>query len=72
MANESEKPIVYLTIKQCAEKVPCHPNTIRNWLNDKSLPAVRYGRNMIRIDEKDLEKKATQYRGGEFGVWSQM
>ena len=72
MANESIKPIVLLTIKQSAEHVGVHPNTIRNRLNDKTLPAIRNGRNIIRINLADLEAIFTPYRGGEFGIWSQL
>jgi excisionase family DNA binding protein len=72
MANESEKPIVLLTIKQGAERFGVHPNTIRNRINDKSLPAIRNGRNIIRINLVDLEAIFTPYRGGEFGIWSQL
>jgi excisionase family DNA binding protein len=72
MANDSEKAIVLLTIKQGAERFGVHPNTIRNRINDKSLPAIRNGRNIIRINLADLEAIFKPYRGGEFGIWSQL
>jgi excisionase family DNA binding protein len=58
------------TINQCAEILNCHPNTIRNLIKAKKLPAQRIGRNMIRIYLADLLAVATPYQGGEFGIWS--
>lgn len=67
MANKSK---TWLTIAQCAELVNTHPNTIRNRIKDGKLPAMRLGRNIIRIDQADLEALFTPYQGGEFGIWS--
>lgn len=72
MANESEKPIVWLSIRQSAELKGVHQNTIRNRIADKTLPAMRLGRNIIRINQADLDAIFTPYRGGEFGIWSQI
>jgi excisionase family DNA binding protein len=72
MANESEKQIVWLSIRQSAELKGVHQNTIRNRIADKTLPAMRLGRNIIRINQADLDAIFTPYRGGEFGIWSQL
>ena len=61
---------VFKTIQQSAEFLNCHPNTIRNLIKANKLPAVRIGRNIIRIDQADLLAIATPYKGGEFGIWS--
>jgi excisionase family DNA binding protein len=60
----------WLSIKQSAELVKCHPNTIRNLITRGQLKAYRVGRNIIRIDQADLEALFTPYRGGEFGQWA--
>lgn len=60
----------WLTIAQSAELVNTHPNTIRNRIKDGKLPAMRLGRNIIRINEADLLALFTPYQGGEFGIWS--
>ena len=67
MANKS---ITWLSIAQCAELVNTHPNTIRNRIKAGKLPAMRLGRNIIRINQADLEALFTPYQGGEFGIWS--
>lgn len=70
MANKSLDEITWLTIPQCAELVNTHPNTIRNRIKDGLLPAMRSGRNIIRINKADLLAMFTPYQGGEFGQWS--
>ena len=66
MADQSP---IWLTIAQCAELVNTHPNTIRNRIKDGKLPAIPLGRNIIRINQLDLEALFTEYKGGEFGLW---
>ena len=66
---ENKEPS-WLSIKQSAELVKCHPNTIRNLITRGKLKAYRVGRNIIRINQADLEALFTPYRGGEFGQWS--
>jgi excisionase family DNA binding protein len=56
------------TIKEAAEFVRVHPNTIRNLILRRELAACRIGKN-IRIQEIELLKILTPYQGGEFGVW---
>jgi len=68
--NTTNQVPTYVTIQQGAERFNCHPNTIRNRIKDESLPAVRLGRNIIRINLADLEALFTPYKGGEFGIWS--
>jgi len=68
--NETNPVPTFVTIQQGADLFGCHPNTIRNRIKDESLPAVRLGRNIIRINLADLEALFTPYKGGEFGIWS--
>ena len=60
-----------ITIRQAAELSNVHPNTIRNNIKTGKLPALRLGRNVIRIRITDLEGIFTSYLGGEFGTWRQ-
>jgi excisionase family DNA binding protein len=68
--SETQTPL--LSITKSAELVGVHPNTIRNRINEGKLPAIRSGRNIIRIKQTDLESLFTPYRGGEFGIWTQI
>jgi len=58
------------TIKQAAENVGCHPNTIRNLIARGKLPASRIGLRIIRISATDLAELFTPVVGGEFSVWN--
>lgn len=56
------------TIKQVADQLQLHPNTIRNLITRGDLKAERIGRS-IRIRNENLEALLTPFAGGEFGVW---
>lgn len=43
------KPERLLTIKETANWIRVHPGTIRRWIKDGSLPAVRVGKRKIAI-----------------------
>ncbi len=57
------------TIKQAAEQLQVHPNTIRNLILRGDLQAERVGR-LIRIRQANIDALLTPFKGGEFGVWS--
>ena len=43
-----------LTIKQAAEALGVHHNTIRNWINDGRLTSIRFTPRTIRIPADNL------------------
>ncbi len=60
----------FLTIKQSAELLGVHTNTIHNLIRRKELAAERVGARIIRIRKSDLLALLTPYQGGEFGLWN--
>jgi excisionase family DNA binding protein len=44
-----------VTIKQAAESLSVHPNTIRNWIRAGKIKATRFGPSTIRIAKEQLE-----------------
>jgi excisionase family DNA binding protein len=59
-----------ITVKQGAELLGVHPNTIRNLIAKKVLVAERIGARIVRIRKQCLLDLLTPYVAGEFGVWS--
>jgi len=59
-----------LTIKESADLLKLHPNTIRNFLLRGKLKGVRLGSRIVRIPKSELEALLTEFKGGEFGVWN--
>lgn len=57
-----------LTIKETAELLKLHENTIRNFILRGTLKAERIGRS-IRIQKANVDALLTPFNGGEFGVW---
>jgi excisionase family DNA binding protein len=49
----------YLTVIEIAEHLKLNPQTIRNWIDAGSLPAVRVGRR-VRIRRADLDHLLAQ------------
>ncbi len=59
MADES-----YLTVAEVAETLKLNQQTVRNWIDQGSLPALRVGRR-VRIKRSDFERILEQsYSGG--------
>ena len=42
-----------LTLKQACEALNCHPNTLRNWDNQDTLKAIRFGKRGDRRYKKE-------------------
>jgi excisionase family DNA binding protein len=69
MEQDSPK---YKTIKQASDITGLHPNTIRNYIHTGKIKAVRAGSRVIRIEVSEIDKLFTEYKRGEFGIWSQI
>jgi excisionase family DNA binding protein len=54
----------YLTVAEVAETLKLNQQTVRNWIDQGSLPALRVGRR-VRIKRSDFERVLEQnYSGG--------
>ena len=53
--EESGAAESYLTVAEVAELLKLNQQTVRNWIDQGSLPALRVGRR-VRIRRSDLEK----------------
>ena len=51
-ANDSEE---YLTVAEVAQTLRLNQQTVRNWIDQGSLPALRVGRR-VRIKRSDFER----------------
>jgi excisionase family DNA binding protein len=60
----------FLTIREAAELLTVHENTIRNLIARGDLKAERIGKGIIRIRQAELDALFTPYVAGEFGVWA--
>jgi excisionase family DNA binding protein len=60
--NEGEES--YLTVAEVAETLKLNQQTVRNWIDAGSLPALRVGRR-VRIKRSDFERILNEgYSGG--------
>ena len=53
---QNEAYLNYLDLKKSAEYLGCSIDTLRNRIEDGSLPAYRFGGRLIRVKKSDLEK----------------
>src|SRR5947199_5424494 len=54
----------FLTVAEVAEMLKLNQQTVRNWIDQGSLPALRVGRR-VRIKRSDLERVLEEgYRSG--------
>ena len=54
----------YLTVAEVAELLRLNQQTVRNWIDQGSLPALRVGRR-VRIKRSDLDRLLSDgYKGG--------
>ena len=54
MAN-GDREESFLTVAEVAERLKLNQQTVRNWIDQGSLPAVRVGRR-VRIKRSDFER----------------
>jgi excisionase family DNA binding protein len=55
----------FLTVAEVAEMLKLNPQTVRNWIDQGSLPALRVGRR-VRIKRSDLERMLDEgYTAGQ-------
>lgn len=45
----------YLTVEQVATMLQIDPESVRRYVRQGKLPAIKLGKKYIRIDKKDLE-----------------
>ena len=58
----------FLTVAEVAEMLKLNQQTVRNWIDQGSLPALRVGRR-VRIKRSDFEQVLAQsYTGGGGGA----
>ena len=55
MSSQSGNIEEFLTVAEVAEMLKLNQQTVRNWIDQGSLPAVRVGRR-VRIRRSDLER----------------
>jgi excisionase family DNA binding protein len=49
----------YFTVKEIAERLKLNQQTVRNWIDEGRLPAVRIGRR-VRVRRADLDRVLAQ------------
>ncbi len=60
----NESPETYLTVAEVAETLKLNQQTVRNWIDQGSLPALRVGRR-VRIKRSDFERILEQSYNGD-------
>jgi excisionase family DNA binding protein len=62
--NRSDPEETYLTVAEVAQTLKLNQQTVRNWIDQGSLPALRVGRR-VRIKRSDFERILEEsYSGG--------
>lgn len=70
MAYSPNDPQRLITIQEAALRCGVHKNTLRNWILEGKLKAVRIGARIVRIDPAELDALTTPYVGGEYSTWN--
>ncbi|MFI5038922.1 MAG: helix-turn-helix domain-containing protein [Solirubrobacterales bacterium] len=66
--EQSDAPDTFLTVAEVAGILKLNQQTVRNWIDQGSLPALRVGRR-VRIRRSDFERiLAEGYTGGSGGT----
>ncbi len=61
--NRSEPDEEFLTVAEVAEMLKLNQQTVRNWIDQGSLPALRVGRR-VRIKRSDFDRILEQGYSG--------
>src|ERR1700744_5397118 len=61
--SPTEPEETYLTVAEVAETLKLNQQTVRNWIDQGSLPALRVGRR-VRIKRSDFERVIEQSYSG--------
>jgi excisionase family DNA binding protein len=61
--NRSEPEEEFLTVAEVAETLKLNQQTVRNWIDQGSLPALKVGRR-VRIKRSDFERILEQNYSG--------
>ena len=61
--NRSEPEEEFLTVAEVAEMLKLNQQTVRNWIDQGSLPALRVGRR-VRIKRSDFDRILDQGYSG--------
>ena len=62
--NRDQVEEEYVTVAEVAELLRLNQQTVRNWIDQGSLPAIRVGRR-VRIKRSDLDRLLSDgYSGG--------
>jgi excisionase family DNA binding protein len=65
--DQTESEDSFLTVADVANTLKLNQQTVRNWIDQGSLPAVRVGRR-VRIKRSDFERVVAEgYTGGASG-----
>jgi excisionase family DNA binding protein len=65
--SHTEPEESYLTVAEVAETLKLNQQTVRNWIDQGSLPALRVGRR-VRIKRSDFERILEEsYSGNKAG-----
>lgn len=54
----------FYTMKQIAEMMSVHPNTVQKWVSTEKLQHYKIGQT-VRIRKEDLESFLSEYKKGE-------
>ena len=46
----------FLTVAEIAELLKVNPQTVRNWIDRRELPAVPVGQRRVRVRQSDLDR----------------
>jgi excisionase family DNA binding protein len=64
--NSAEREDSFLTVAEVAEMLKLNQQTVRNWIDQGSLPALRVGRR-VRIKRSDFERVLERSYTGSAG-----